>query len=259
MSCSTNCLDLMAAKLSDFPKEWRMQLARLFCALQDDLPSPDCSDCESVTSFTGFTTVNNQLCLSFKDENGVTTKRCVDLSVVFNQILNNVDPGCVSDAGDWGVLSFAEKFQLLVDSQCACCEPTTTTTSTTTTSSTTTTTTAAPTSMTVYWGWKDDRTVLTPSQIVAQAQGIATLTPGDFIAADYTANNQPKYLWMAEPVTEPLKTAWDGDGASSLNQGIIGGAVGDNLFPDPDITGSFRLYITGYLTQNTTHTIEFQY
>lgn len=85
-------------------------------------------------------------------------------------------------------------------------------------------------------------------------------TSGSNIIGDYRSYTEPKYLCMAELSTEPLKTKWDGDEAGSLNQGNIGGNTGetDNLFANPAIIGSWRVYITEYPTQNNQFPIEFK-
>lgn len=126
----------------------------------------------------------------------------------------------------------------------------TTTATSAVTSTTTSTTTIAP--LTAYWGFKDDNSVLSQSAIVASPLN-GTFTDGATIIANYTSNAVPKYLWMAELSTQPIKTNWYG---SVLNNGSIGGP--SDLFGTPVISGSYRFYITQYQTQNTDTPIEFR-
>lgn len=257
MSCK-DCLIRMEAILKGIPEEWRKQIAMALCEAQGDPGAVDESTVkanETHTYFSQFTLTGNNLCISYTNEAGVTVNRCVDITSVFNTVLNQVDPLCVIPQGDWTASDLQNKVQALVDKQCDCCNPVTTTTTTAAPTTTTTTTTEF---VTVYWGWTPTYGVLSPSDIVTTAQGSDTIIPGSNITADYTANTQPMYLWMAEPLTEPLKTKWDGDAGGNLNQGNIGGSMGGNLFESPASSGSFRFYITGWLTQNTDYPIEFK-
>lgn len=125
-----------------------------------------------------------------------------------------------------------------------------TTTSTTTTSSTTTTTTMAE--IISYWGFKATNSTLSVPEIEASSYH-DTFPIGGTVIADYTDNPNPKFLWMAEHSTEPIKTKWYG---SAGNNGNIGNPT--DLFGAPVIVGAYRFYITQYLTQNTDTNIEFR-
>lgn len=110
---------------------------------------------------------------------------------------------------------------------------------------------AAPVTVTAYYGWKAGSGALTLSQI--QAGTAVGITAGADITADYRANTQPMYLWMAEPSSEPLKTKWYG---SVDNNGNIG--TDQDLFGPPAVADGFRFYITEYPTQNAETTIQFR-
>lgn len=105
------------------------------------------------------------------------------------------------------------------------------------------------------WGWMDTLPVDENDVLNLQASG--PFTPGGTITADFRANEEPKYLIMAEPATEPQKTTWY---ATPLNNGIIpnsGGPV-DGLFYVLDTYGSWRVYVSAYPTYNTENVIEFR-
>lgn len=102
------------------------------------------------------------------------------------------------------------------------------------------------------WGWRD--TVPTTVGHITALQGSGAFTAGGTIIADFRANNVPKYLVMAEPSTEPAKTKWWAD---ATNYGNIGDADLD-LFDDPVIIGSWRVYVTVYKTYNTQSPFEFR-
>lgn len=97
---------------------------------------------------------------------------------------------------------------------------------------------------TVYWGWSD--TALTTLQQVTSLQNSGQFATGQNISVSFAANTTPKYLIMAEAVTEPIKTKWYG---SDLNNGNIGGS--NDLFPAPVIISNLRVYTTAYPTQQT--------
>jgi hypothetical protein len=105
----------------------------------------------------------------------------------------------------------------------------------------------------VFWGWMS--TIPETEGEVTTLQGSADILSGsDPIIADFRANNEPQFLIMAEPSTEPLKTKWF---ANINNNGNIGNPNAD-LFGTPLIIGAFRVYVTTYLTQNTEDVIEFR-
>jgi len=103
---------------------------------------------------------------------------------------------------------------------------------------------------TAYYGWRDNFAFVLPEQIEAGTP--ITFTLGGTIEADYRANSQFKYLWMAEPVSEPIKTKWYG---SPTNNGNIGGS-GD-LFYTFQTIGNYRVYVTAYKTKQTQTKIQF--
>jgi len=96
---------------------------------------------------------------------------------------------------------------------------------------------------TVYYGFLDTKTILSPSNIILgtgvqiESQLEYTLNLNDSL--DY------KYVWIAEPLTEPLKGQWK-DTVNNLNKGYIG--TDQDLFNTPTTSGSFRVYITEYKT-----------
>lgn len=104
----------------------------------------------------------------------------------------------------------------------------------------------------IYWGWTDSSTITNLSQIIS-LQNSASYPSGQDISASFMANSSPKYLVMAEPATEPLKTKWYG---SPQNNGNIG--TSNDLFPAPTTISTFRVYITAYQTQQTQTPIVFK-
>lgn len=111
---------------------------------------------------------------------------------------------------------------------------------------------AAPVpTLNAYYGYKATKATLTGTQI--QAGTAVAITSGADITADYRANTQPQYLWMAEPSSEPAKTKWYG---SDDNNGNIG--TDQDLFGPPVVVDGFRFYVTEYQTQNTETTIQFR-
>lgn len=138
-----NCVKQVISELNALPLVWAEKLACNICNLvetEDECnPTvPDCTDirdCQTVTSLTTFTVVDDKICVSFVDERGVVVKRCFTASQ-FTDEINETDGLCIDS--DWNIFSSKEKWQSIIDKVCNCCNPTTTTT---TTSSTTTTTT----------------------------------------------------------------------------------------------------------------------
>lgn len=111
-----------------------------------------------------------------------------------------------------------------------------------------------PTGVRIYWGWVDDIAELADDTDILNLQETDVINSGDNITADFTANDQPKILVIAQPVGEPLKVKWFG---TQFNQGFIGNNDDTDLFPDPVTIGSFSVYFTNYLTQQTSTTIQF--
>jgi len=102
------------------------------------------------------------------------------------------------------------------------------------------------------WGFADTQ----PADIndVNNLQHSGSFASGTTIVADYTDNNAPKYLSMAEPSTEPAKTYWFG---AVDNQGPIGNPDTD-AFIVVGIIGPWRVYTTVNPTQQTLTTIQFK-
>lgn len=104
-----------------------------------------------------------------------------------------------------------------------------------------------------YWGWVDSVEEVNSLETIQALQGNKTLPINSNVSADYRQNSVPKYLIMAEPITEPVKTKWYG---STLNQGTIG-VNEDDLFGTPSTVDGMRVYSTAYKTQQTETTINF--
>lgn len=102
------------------------------------------------------------------------------------------------------------------------------------------------------WGFANTQPANTTD--VNNLQHAGNFTSGATITADYTDNNAPKFLSMAEPSTEPLKTKWFG---AVDNQGNIGDPDND-LFIVVGIIGPWRVYTTVFPTQQTLTTIQFR-
>lgn len=111
--------------------------------------------------------------------------------------------------------------------------------------------TTSTSSFTAYWGWVDTISLSTNSDITS-LQGHSDFIPGYSIIADYTSNSSPKYLIMAQPVSEPVKTTWFG---SIFNQGTIG--LTDDLFASAIVVGSYSVYVSNYKTEQPDTTITF--
>jgi len=138
-----NCEQVVSQYLCDLPSEWRTQMTKVICdALGNQ--SFDCTDvksCETLTSLSAFTVIGSQVCITYKDEKGISFERCFDWEDAQNSTLDNVDPRCITDQETWDAMTFPERIQAIIDYACDCEVITTTTTTTT---STTTTTTTAP-------------------------------------------------------------------------------------------------------------------
>lgn len=105
----------------------------------------------------------------------------------------------------------------------------------------------------IYWGWKDDNTVLTVNQIEA-SPNFKSVQPGQPIVVDYRSNTDPKFLWVAIGVSHPIMTEWYGQ---PFNQGEIGT---DQDFVDaPTLVGNkYNFYITNYPSQQNETEIEYR-
>jgi len=110
-----------------------------------------------------------------------------------------------------------------------------------------------PETFIAYWGYVDDPSTLTTSGSITGLQGSGVFNHGADVLADYRSNTVPKFLVMAQPLTEPAKIDWYG---STLNQGQIGNPDTD-LFKAPITVGTFDVYITVYPTTQTDTKIKF--
>lgn len=136
--------------LKDLPSKWRDQLTQLLVQIKDDKSSLDCQqvkDCETLTSLSPFTVDGTEVSVKYKDEDSVTVTRTFDVSDLLKSQLE-LDPNCLTEQEEWDNMTYQQRFQLLVDAHCDCCEPTTTTTSTSTSTSTTTTSSSTTTTTT---------------------------------------------------------------------------------------------------------------
>lgn len=142
-----NCHQDLDALLCDIPLEWREGIVKSLCAVYGELNQPTCDElrnCQTLTNLSPFTLIENNLSIKYKDEKGQIKTRSIDLTPIFDSVLDGVDPMCLTTPEDWASMSHTERMSLIYSEMCVCCPPTTTTTTTTTTSSTTTTTTIAP-------------------------------------------------------------------------------------------------------------------
>jgi hypothetical protein len=113
------------------------------------------------------------------------------------------------------------------------------------------TTTPPPSTFAAFWGVKDTAGALSEATIEAGSSG--TFTNNAQVDANFTSNILPKYLWVAIPVAQPLKTKWY---VSVLNNGNIG--TPDDLFDAPVTVGAYRFYITNYPTAITEAVTQFR-
>lgn len=137
----------MGAYLCNIPYQWRTQIAKVICLSIADQQSLDCQmvkDCETVTTLSTFSVNGTEICITYRDENGVSFERCFDIETIINNSLDGIDPKCITTQEIWDSLSYEERIQAIIDYACTCEEITTTSTTTTSTSSTTTTTTVGP-------------------------------------------------------------------------------------------------------------------
>jgi hypothetical protein len=137
MSCITditalNCKDVINALLPSLPDDWREKLTCLVCEeiLQVyNLECEDVRDCETVTSLSDFTFTDNQLSITYVDENDVSITRNITISAMLNDDPMDLiePPSCVASVEDWINMSHSQKWQAVIDELCDSCEPTTTT------------------------------------------------------------------------------------------------------------------------------------
>lgn len=98
---------------------------------------------------------------------------------------------------------------------------------------------------TVYYGWKDDNTVLTESEILATITTVGYTEGASSYIIPWQTETEIKFLWWAELLTEPLKTKWQ-DTVNTPNNGNIG--TEDDLFGAAVTVDSLRFYQSVYAT-----------
>jgi hypothetical protein len=109
----------------------------------------------------------------------------------------------------------------------------------------------SPVEFMAYYGFKDENTVLGQSAIEAGTSGV--FADGAQVDANYMANSAPKFLWVAIPVGQPLKTKWY---TTVISNGNIG--TPDDLFDAPVVSGTYNFYITNYQTSMTEAVCQFK-
>lgn len=112
-----DCIKLYKEKLSALPPKWGEKLA---CVLCDNQQEVDCTDCEVLTELSVFSINEGNVCITYKDENGVSVKRCFDFLQQANQALDETDGTCLNIG--WSSLPPKEKWQEIISSVCDCCE-----------------------------------------------------------------------------------------------------------------------------------------
>lgn len=114
-----NCEDVIQGYLCDLPSEWRKQIAYVICKFLNPATSISCSDvkkCETLTSLSAFSVNGNEICIDYKDENGVTVHRCFNIA----QIGLTLDPKCIMSQQAWDALTWEEQIQAIIDYACSC-------------------------------------------------------------------------------------------------------------------------------------------
>jgi hypothetical protein len=114
----------IADYLKNLPSEWAEKLTDLLVQIKCSQTQPTCAEvkeCETLTSLSAFRVTGSQACITYKDEDGVSIERCFDAGDLINGLLD-VDPDCLADETTWNSLTFKEKFQLLINSHCDCCD-----------------------------------------------------------------------------------------------------------------------------------------
>lgn len=123
MACLT-CEQQLATDLSALPSKWRDQLISVLCQVKRDKQKPECQDvkdCETLTTLSDFTTSGSSASVTFQDEHGVSYERSFDISDILNNLMNNLDPGCLMTSTEWENLNYQEKFQEIINKHCDCC------------------------------------------------------------------------------------------------------------------------------------------
>ncbi len=222
MDCNT-CKAQLVPMMGTIPEAWREKISEALCNATPRTASRP----ETITSLSDWTIEDKQVCITYKDELLKEWKRCFDVSEFFDTYWDGIAPKLVATQAVWDSLNHLGRFNAIISRVCNTC---------------------APVPFDFYYGFADDVDI-SEAEILAGIK--ASAMEEDDLTADFTSNTEPKYLWMAEPDTEPVKTGWF---ATELNKGGIGDT---NLFASPRIVGQFRLYITQYKTQNTENTIKF--
>lgn len=124
MDCK-ECEVQLSDYLSAVPSKWREQLISVLCQIKEDKQNPDCQiirDCETVTTLSDFNIDRTTASVTYIDEDSVSYNRSFDISLILNNLMNDIDPGCLMTEEDWLNLNFVSKFQAIVDSHCECCD-----------------------------------------------------------------------------------------------------------------------------------------
>lgn len=108
---------------------------------------------------------------------------------------------------------------------------------------------------TIYYGFSTQAQLAGFIADPTTLQHSEEISPGQItIEAFYSDNNNPRFLLMFEPKSEPIKSKWFG---SEFNNGLIDVSTPvENLFTAIEV-GSWRYYITAYPTQQTQTSIKF--
>lgn len=99
---------------------------------------------------------------------------------------------------------------------------------------------------TIYYGFLDSYAdPLTKDEIESSFAGTTPGTGGD-VVIDFTSVGDPQFIWFAERLTEPVKTAWE-DTVNAFNHGSIGSPT--DLFAAPvEVETTYRFYVSNYKT-----------
>lgn len=114
-----NCEEVIGGYLCDLPSEWRTQIAHVICKFLNPTVPLNCNDvkkCETLTSLSAFTVEDNQVCITYKDENGTSHERCFNI----NDIKPSLDPKCIMSQEDWDLLTWEQQIQAIIDYACSC-------------------------------------------------------------------------------------------------------------------------------------------
>lgn len=102
-----------------------------------------------------------------------------------------------------------------------------------------------------HWGWKDNNTLPSEADILA-FQGSGPFVSGGTITANFAQTaGTPRYLFMAEPATQPVKVRWF---ENSLNTEPINST---GTWRVVGTVGQFRVYATVFQTTYDS-TLEFR-